>query len=118
MLLACIGIYGVISYSIAKRVPEIGIRMALGAARWHVLRMMLREGLRMAAVGVATGACGSVMLAKLLPSFSHLLYGVRVTDPWTLLTTFLCLMLAALSACLIPASRAARLDPMNALRRE
>jgi predicted permease len=118
MLLACIGIYGVISYSIAQRVAEIGIRMALGASRWHVLRMMLREGLRMAAVGVAIGACGSVMLAKLLPSFSHLLYGVRVTDPWTLVTTFLCLMLAALSACLIPASRAARLDPMNALRHQ
>lgn len=118
LLLACIGIYGVISYAVAQRVPEIGIRMALGAARWDVLRMMLRDGIRMAAVGAAIGACGAMMLARLLPSFSHLLYGVRLTDPWTLLTVFLCLMLAALSACFIPASRAARLDPLSALRHE
>jgi putative ABC transport system permease protein len=118
LLLACVGIYGVISYSVAQRVPEVGIRMALGAAKWDVLRMMLREGLRMAAAGVAIGACGAVVLTRLLPGFSHLLYEVRATDPWTLLAVVLCLMLAALSACLIPASRAARLDPMTALRHE
>ena len=116
LLLACVGVYGVISYSIAQRVPEIGIRMALGAASWDVLRMLLGQGFRLAGLGAAIGACGAMTLAKLLPSLSQLLYGVRATDPWTFLTVSLCLMLAALSACLIPASRAARLNPMNALR--
>jgi putative ABC transport system permease protein len=118
LLLACVGICGVVSYSIAQRVPEIGIRMALGAESWDVLRMLLRQGLRLAAVGVAIGACGALVLAKVLPSFSHLLYGVRATDPWTLLAVSFCLIVATLLACFIPASRAARLDAMKALRHE
>lgn len=116
LLLASIGIYGVISYSVAQRVPEIGVRMALGATRWDVLRMLVRQGLLLAVIGVAMGAIAALVLTRILSSFSRLLYGVRATDPLTLLAVSLCLIMVTLSACLIPARRAARLDPMNALR--
>lgn len=118
LLLASIGVYGLISYSTAQRVPEIGIRMAVGAARWDVLRMLLEQGLRLAVIGIAIGGAGAVMLAKVLSSFSHLLYGVRATDPLTFVAAAVCLFAAALLACFLPAHRAARLDPMNALRHE
>jgi predicted permease len=118
LLLASVGIYSVISYSVAQRVPEIGVRMALGATRWDVLRMLLGQGLRLAAIGVAIGTAAAVALTRVLSSFSHLLYGVRATDPVTLLAASLCLVMAALLACFIPARRAARLDPMNVLRHD
>jgi predicted permease len=118
LLLASVGVYGVISYSTARRVPEIGIRLALGAARWDVLRMLVAQGLRLALVGVVIGAAGALVLTRVLSSFSRLLYGVRASDPLTLAAVSLCLVLAALLACCIPAYRAAQLDPMTALRHE
>jgi ABC-type antimicrobial peptide transport system permease subunit len=118
LLLATIGIYGVISYSTAERVPEIGIRMALGAAKRDVLTMVIRQGLRLALAGIAIGAVAALVLTRLLSSFSHLLYGVRATDPLTFVAVSLCLLVAALFACYIPARRAAQLDPMTALRHE
>jgi predicted permease len=118
LLLATVGIYGVISYSTAQRVPEIGIRIALGAAKWDVLKMVVWQGLRLALGGVVIGGIVALVLTRMLSSFSHLLYGVRATDPLTFVAVSLCLILAALFACYIPARRAAQLDPMTALRHE
>jgi predicted permease len=118
LLLACVGIYGVISYSVSERVREIGIRMALGAEKRDVLRMVVGQGLRLAVAGVAIGAVATLILAPMLSSFSHLLYGVRAADPLTFIAVALGLLGAALLACYIPARRAARLDPMIALRQE
>ncbi len=118
LLLATVGIYGVISYSTAQRIPEIGIRMALGAAKWDVLRMLVGQGLRLALIGIAIGAFAAVTLTRALSSFSRLLYGVRATDPLTFVAVSLCLIVAALLACYFPARRAAQVDPMTALRHE
>ncbi len=118
LLLATIGIYGVISYSTAQRVPEIGIRIALGAAKWDILQMLMRQGLQLALAGVAIGAVAASILTRVLSSFSNLLYGVRATDPLTFVAVSLCLVAAALFACYIPARRATQLDPMTALRHD
>ena len=116
LVLATVGIYGVVAYSTAQRMPEIGIRMALGAAKANVLRMLIQRGIRLAVIGILIGTIAAMMLTRLLSSFSHLLYGVRATDPLTLAAVSLCLMAAALCACYLPARRAARLDPMTVLR--
>jgi predicted permease len=116
LLLASIGIYSVISYLMTQRVREIGIRLALGAEKRDVLSMVLGHGLRMALAGTAIGVAASLVLARLLSSFSQLLFGVRSNDPVTLVMVSLVLMGAALLACYIPAGRAARVDPMVALR--
>jgi predicted permease len=118
LLLASVGIYGVISYSMTQRVREIGIRMALGAVKRDVLRMVIRQGLRLAVAGVAIGALASLVFARVLTSFSHLLFGVDAWDPLTLIAVSLVLIGVALLACYLPARRAARLDPMIALRHE
>jgi predicted permease len=118
LLLAAVGIYGVISYSAARRVQEIGIRMALGAVQRDVLRMVMGQGLRLALGGVALGIAAALILTRVLLSFSHLLYGVGASDPVTFAAVSLVLIGAALLACYIPARRAARLDPMIALRHE
>ncbi len=118
LLVAVVGIYSVISYSTALAVPEIGIRMALGATKRQVLRMVFKRGLRLAVVGVAIGAIAALALTRMLSSFSRLLYGVRATDPLTFMAVSLCLIIAALFACYFPARRAAQLDPMTALRHE
>jgi putative ABC transport system permease protein len=118
LLLAFVGTYGVISYSTTRRVHEIGIRMALGARKRDVVRMVIGQGLRLAFVGVAIGAAAALILARVLSSFSHLLYGVGAMDPLTFLGTSFVLLSAALVACYVPARRAARLDPMTALRHE
>jgi ABC-type antimicrobial peptide transport system permease subunit len=118
LLLASVGIYGVVSYSTAQRVPEIGIRMALGAAKWDVLQMLIGQGLRLAAIGIIIGTFAAAVLTKALSSFSRLLFGVRTTDPLTFIAVSLCLISAALLACYIPARRAAQLDPMTALRHD
>jgi hypothetical protein len=118
LLLASVGIYGVISYSMTQRVREIGIRMALGAVKRDVLRMVVGQGLRLAVAGIAIGAVAALLLARLLPSFSHLLYGVWPWDPLTLMAVSLVLISVALLACYLPARRAARVDPMIALRHE
>jgi len=118
LLLASIGIYGVISYSVIRRVHEIGIRMALGAERRDVFRMVIEQGLRLALSGVAIGAAAALILARLLSSFSHLLYGVGTGDPATFMAVSAVLIGVAILACYIPARRAMRVDPMVALRCE
>jgi predicted permease len=118
LLLATVGIYGVISYSMAQRVQEVGIGMALGAAKGDVLRMLVGQGLRLTLAGVAIGAVAALALTRTLTSFSHLLYGVGANDPVTFVAVSMLLLGAALAACYIPARRAARLDPMTALRNE
>ena len=117
-LLSAVGIYGVVSYSVMRRTQEIGIRMALGADRSRVFQMILRQGLGMAGAGLGVGALAAIVLVRLLPSFSHLLYGVGQSDPLTLVAVSAGLLAVALAACYLPARRAMRTDPMNSLRRE
>ncbi|HEY2360667.1 MAG TPA: ABC transporter permease [Candidatus Angelobacter sp.] len=118
LLLASLGTYAVISYSTAQRIPEIGIRMALGAERRSVFQMVLQQGVRLALFGVGIGASAALVLARILSSFSHLLYGVRAGDPMTLAVVSIVLVSTALFACYLPARRATRVDPMIALRHE
>jgi predicted permease len=118
LVLASVGIYGVIFYSVTLRVQEIGIRMALGADRRDVLRMVLGQGLSLAFAGLVVGAAGSLVLARMLSSFAKLLYGVRTSDPLTFVAASLVLTGSALVACYLPARRAMHIDPMRALRTE
>jgi predicted permease len=118
LLLASLGTYAVISYSMTQRTAEIGIRMALGAQRSSVFRMVLREGSHLAIIGVLIGTVATLILGRALSSFSHLLYGVRAQDPIILCAVSLILMGASLIACYLPARRATRTDPMMALRHE
>ncbi|MGZ6141972.1 MAG: ABC transporter permease [Myxococcales bacterium] len=115
LLLAALGIYGVVSYAVSRREREIGVRMALGAQAGDVLRMVLREGLRLSLFGVLGGIVGALALARLLAGF---LYGVSSTDPLTYLLVALGLLLAAAFASFLPARRATRVDPAIALRAE
>jgi putative ABC transport system permease protein len=118
LLLAFVGTFGVISCSTAQREHEIGIRIALGAARRDVLQMVIGLGLRLALSGIAAGAMAALILTRVLSSFSRLLFGVRVSDPATFLGVAFVLLAIALLACYIPASRASQVDPMIALRHE
>lgn len=115
LVLAAIGLYGVISYSVAQRTQEIGIRVAVGAARWQVLSMVMENGLRLVVLGLAAGQVMALILNRTLKS---LLVGVSTTDPSTLLTTAAVLLMVAIIACYVPAWRAARIDPLVALRFE
>ena len=115
LLLASIGMYGVISYSVAHRTREIGIRMALGAAPREVLRMVLGQGARLVSVGLVVGLIASFLVARLMTSF---LYGVRATDPATYAAVSALLTFVVLLACYLPARRATRVDPTVALREE
>jgi ABC-type antimicrobial peptide transport system permease subunit len=118
LLLASIGIYGVISYSVAQRVHEIGIRMVLGAKKRAILGMIVGHGLRLAAAGLAVGVVAALILTRLLSSFSRLLYGVGPSDPATFIGVSAVLTVVALLACYVPARRAMRVDPMVAVRHE
>lgn len=118
LLLASVGIYGILSYSVSQRIREIGIRMALGAKRRDVLKMIMGQGLQLAVAGVIVGAGGALLLARLLLSFSRLLYGVRANDPLTFLAVSLVLICVSVLACYLPAHRASRVEPMAALKYE
>ncbi len=117
LLLASVGMYGVISYLVSQRTQEIGIRMALGANRGDVLRWVLRLGGRLALIGVGFGLAAALALTQLMAQ-SSMLYGVHAYDPSTLIGVTLLLVAVALAACYIPARRAMNIDPLRALRAE
>jgi len=112
MVLAAVGIYGVISYSVALRTHEIGVRMALGA-QWHdVLKLILKDGMLLVTFGIAFGLAGAFALTRVMKEF---LFEISTTDPLTFTLVALLLVGVALLACYVPARRAARVDPMTAL---
>jgi putative ABC transport system permease protein len=115
LLLAAVGIYGVMSYAVTQRTQEIGIRMALGAEREHIVGMVLRSGARMAVGGVVIGLLAAFGLARLITA---LLFETSAADPPTFSVVPLLLMAVALVACYLPARRATRVDPIQALRYE
>ena len=115
LLLAAVGLYGVVAYSVSRRTREVGIRIALGAERWQVVRMILGQGGRLALAGVTLGALAAAGVARVLDS---LLYGVSGLDPAAYGAAAGVLLLVALGANLVPAVAAARVDPVRALRNE
>jgi len=115
LLMAAVGIYGVLSYVVGQRTQEIGIRMALGAQRGDVLRAFLGDGVRLTLIGIAIGAAAALVLTRLM---SSMLFEVKPTDPLTFAGVAILLCLIALLACYIPARRAASVDPLQALRSE
>jgi putative ABC transport system permease protein len=115
LILACVGIYGVISYSVTLRTHEIGIRMALGAQTGDVLTMVIRQAIVLAVIGIALGLSASYALTSLM---SKLLFGVQPTDPTTFVLTAAILSITALLASYLPARRATKIDPLEALRYE
>jgi predicted permease len=117
--LAAIGLYGVMAYAVSQRTQEIGIRMALGADRRKVLAMVVRQGMALTALGIAIGLGGAYVLMKYLDSLATmLLFGVKARDPWTFASVAALLAVVALIACLVPARKATKVDPLTALRSE
>jgi putative ABC transport system permease protein len=115
LLIAAIGIYGVLAYSVNQRTREIGLRMALGATPGSVLQLIVAQGMKVVVVGVVIGLAGGLALGR---AVSSLVFGVPVHDPATFSLVAVVLTAVALAACILPARRAARVDPMVALREE
>jgi putative ABC transport system permease protein len=115
LLLAAVGIYGVMSYAVTRRIHELGIRAALGASHGEIVGLVLRQGMKLAAIGMAGGLVAALALTRFM---ADLLYGVRPADPATLVAVTLLLGAIALLACYIPARRATAIDPVVALRCE
>ena len=115
LVLACVGLYGVISYSVAQRTHEIGVRMALGAQPRDVLRLVIRQGMSLTIVGLVVGIAVGAMATRVL---SDMLFGVTARDPLTFMGVPVLLLLVAFLACYIPARSATRIDPLVALRYE
>jgi ABC-type antimicrobial peptide transport system permease subunit len=115
LVIACVGIYGVLAYTVTLRTREIGVRMAVGASPADVMKMIVGRGLKMGLIGLAVGLVLALALGRLLGT---LLYGVKAVSPGVYAGTAVALVLAALLACWIPGQRAARVDPVVALREE
>ncbi len=115
LLLGAIGVYGVMSYTVSQRTPEVGVRMALGAGRGNVVGLVIRQGMLLAVVGILLGTAGALGLSRVL---STMLFQVSATDPVTFVAVILLLTTVALLACYVPARRAARVNPLEALRHE
>jgi ABC-type antimicrobial peptide transport system permease subunit len=115
LALACVGLYGLLSYDVAQRTREIGIRTALGAQRGDLMRLVVRQGLLLVVVGAVVGIGAAVAVTRLMAS---MLFNVRPSDPATYASVAILLLLVALAACYIPARRAASVDPIKALRTE
>jgi putative ABC transport system permease protein len=113
LMLAAVGLYGVVSYSVAQRTQEIGVRVALGASQRDVLRLILQEGATYSATGIAFGTLGAVAFARILSTLAPEVIG---PDPWTFAAVTCLLLAAALAASYVPARRGARIDPISALR--
>jgi ABC-type lipoprotein release transport system permease subunit len=115
LFLAAVGIYGVFSYLVSRRTHEMGIRMALGASRSNVLKLIIGRGMRATVIGLVIGILASLALTRLI---GRMLYNVKPTDPPTYIAVALILTAVALAACYVPARRATRVDPLTALRHE
>jgi putative ABC transport system permease protein len=113
--LSGVGLYAMLSYAVTQRTQEIGVRVAIGAQRSDVIRLVLSEGTRLAAAGTILGVAGAYVASSVLSSF---VYGVTTTDLWSFLAAAVALILVALLACYLPARRASRVDPAIALRAE
>ncbi len=113
LFLSVVGLYGVLAYAVGQRTREIGIRIAVGARSNNILQLVILRGLKLAGIGLLIGVVAALALSRLMGS---LLYGVSATDPLSLIIAILVLGLAALLACLLPALRATRIDPIRALR--
>jgi ABC-type antimicrobial peptide transport system permease subunit len=118
LVLTAIGLYGVVSYAVAQRTHEIGVRITLGASRSNVVKMVLKSGLRLTAIGLAAGIVLSLIASRFIASLSSVLFGVKPTDALTFVVVVVIVAAISLLACYIPAWRASKVDPMVALRYE